>query len=116
MTTQAIQRSRGFELALWTVQILLAVAFGMAGVMKTFTPLDQLALKMGWVATLPAPVVRFIGLSELAGALGLVLPGLFRIKQQLTPIAAVGLVTVMVLAGGWLCRYRAGRLDGRRAG
>ena len=101
MTTQAIERSRGLDVALWGVQIVLALLFAASGIFKSFTPMDQLALKMPWVSAAPAALVRFIGLSELAGAFGLVLPGLFRVKQQLTPFAAIGLLTVMVLAAGF---------------
>lgn len=85
---------------LWCVQALLAVAFAMAGFMKLTTPLDQLGAAMPWVATAPGALVRFIGLAELAGGLGLVLPAATRIKPILTPLAAAGLVLVMVLAAG----------------
>ena len=103
MTTEALQReeSRPLHIALWVVQSLLFVAFGMAGLMKLFTPIDELALKLPWAAAVPAALVRFIGLSEVAGALGLVLPQAFRVRPQLTPLAALGLVTVMVLAAGF---------------
>jgi uncharacterized membrane protein YphA (DoxX/SURF4 family) len=101
MTTAALTTApdrRALRGALWTVQLLLAVAFGMAGFMKLTTPLDQLAAQMAWVDYTPAPLVRFIGLSELLGAVGLVLPSALRILPWLTPLASGGLVTVMVLA------------------
>jgi putative oxidoreductase len=53
---------------------------------------------MDWVNSVPEGLVRFIGASELAGALGLLLPALTRIKPGLTALAAVGLATVMLLA------------------
>ena len=96
----ASQRS-GLRIALWIVQGLLAVAFGAAGALKLTTPYDQLAQNMSWVGHVPAGLVRFIGLSELAGALGLVLPGLTGIKPGLTSLAALGLSTVMVLGAGF---------------
>jgi len=83
---------------LWVVQVLLAVAFGFAGVMKSTAPIADLVEKMVWPGALPEAVVRFIGLSELAAALGLTLPSLTRIKPALTPLAAAGLVVVMSLA------------------
>lgn len=86
-----------WSVSLWIVQILLALAFGMAGSLKTFTPIDELALQMPWVTSTPA-LVRFIGVSELAGALGLILPALTRIRPSLTPLAAAALVLVMILA------------------
>lgn len=92
---------KGLHLALWVVQGLLAAAFGLAGVMKTFTPIAELATKLPWVASAPEALVRFIGLSELAGALGLVLPALTRVKPGLTALAASGLLVVMVLAAGF---------------
>lgn len=89
---------RALRVGLWVVQGLLCVAFGMAGVMKTTTPIDQLSKNMAWVGRFSPEVVRFIGLSELSGALGLILPAATRIKPLLTPLAALGLAVVMVLA------------------
>lgn len=70
----------------------------MAGFTKVSTPIEELTTMMPWVADMPLAVVRFIGASEILGALGLLLPSLLRIKPVLTPVAAAGLVTVMVLA------------------
>src|SRR3954465_13239120 len=108
MTTQAAvltssdqkEARGGLHIALWVVQGLLALAFIAAGVLKSTTPLDQLALKMPWVSAVPGWLVRFIGISELAGGLGLVLPSVTRIKPALTALAATGLVAIMVLAAG----------------
>lgn len=99
-TTTAAQPSRGLHLGLWIVQVLLALAFGAAGVMKTTTPIAELGQKLPWVLELPN-LARFIGVSELAGALGLVLPAATRIQPKLTGIAAAALVLVMVLAAGF---------------
>lgn len=88
--------------ALWTVQALLALLFLWAGGVKLVLPLEQLAGPV----PLPGFFVRFIGVAEVLGALGLVLPGLLRIKPGLTPLAAAGLVIIMIgatvvtLAGG----------------
>ncbi len=90
--------STAIHVTLWIVQLLLAAAFGMAGVMKATQPIADLATALGWPGDLPAGLVRFIGASELAGALGLVLPSATRIRPLLTPLAAIGLVIVMVLA------------------
>src|SRR5688572_7153492 len=78
--------------ALWIVQVLLGALFLFAGVMKLVLPLDQLAGPM----PLPGPFLRFIGVVELLGGLGLILPGLLRIRPGLTPLAAAGLVVIMV--------------------
>ncbi len=88
--------------ALWIVQILLALLFLFAGGMKLVLPLD--ALK-GPIA-MPGLFLRFIGVVEVLGALGLILPGLLHIRPGLTPLAAAGLVLLMIgataitLAGG----------------
>jgi len=89
------------NVGLWVVQVLLAVLFGMAGVMKLSMPLAELAQKLPWVPEVPAALVRFIGLAELSGALGLILPAATRIKPMLTVFAAMGLTTVMVMAAGF---------------
>jgi uncharacterized membrane protein len=83
---------------LWIVQAVLAVMFGMAGVMKSTRPIDKLAAKLPWVSDFSAATVRFIGVVELAGALGLILPAATGIAPVLTPLAATGLAVVMVLA------------------
>jgi len=92
--------SKGLHYGLWVAQVLLFAAFMMAGLMKVTTPIAELAVKMAWVAEMPA-LVRFIGTSELLGAIGVLLPAATRIKPILTPIAAAALVVVMVLAAGF---------------
>ncbi len=88
------------KIAVWIVQVLLALVFLGSGAMKAFAPIEMIHANpnMGWSLALPDLVVRFIGVSELAGALGLLLPSLTRIKPKLTVAAAAGLVLVMVLA------------------
>jgi uncharacterized membrane protein YphA (DoxX/SURF4 family) len=80
------------NVALWIVQALLAALFLFAGVMKLVVPLEQLAGPV----ELPGWFVRFIGVAETAGGLGLILPGLLRIRPGLTPLAAAGLVIIMI--------------------
>jgi hypothetical protein len=88
--------SKGLRIGLWIAQGLLALAFLGAGVMKLTAPIEALA-QMG----IPGGLARFIGLAEVAGALGVILPAATRVKPWLTPLAAVGLTTVMVLAAGF---------------
>jgi uncharacterized membrane protein YphA (DoxX/SURF4 family) len=78
--------------ALWTVQVLLALLFLFAGGMKLVLPIEEMTRDM----PMPEPFLRFIGVVEVLGALGLVLPGLLRIRPGLTPLAAAGLVIVMI--------------------
>jgi hypothetical protein len=81
---------------LWIVQGLLAALFLFAGGMKLVVPIEALA---GPVA-LPGLFLRFIGVVEVLGAIGLVLPWLLRIRPTLTPLAAAGLVVIMIGAVG----------------
>lgn len=94
-----MKNNKAMNISLWVAQVLLAAAFGMAGFMKLVSPIEELAANgMSFVNTFSEGMVRFIGVSELAGALGLILPAALRIKPLLTPIAAVGIATIMVLA------------------
>ena len=97
MTNQKIP-SKALHISLWIAQVILAAMFLMAGVMKSTQPIEQLGASMSWVNDFSAGMVRFIGISELLGGIGLLLPALLRIKPVLTPLAALGLFTVMVFA------------------
>lgn len=77
---------------LWTVQIVLAALFLFAGVTKLIMPAAALEAQ----AHMPALFLRFIGLCETLGAVGLIVPGLTRIHKELTAIAAAGLVIIMI--------------------
>jgi hypothetical protein len=78
---------------LWTIQTVLALLFLFAGGMKLVVPIEALAANpMG----LSGGFLRFIGVAEVLGALGLILPGLLRIRPVLTPLAAAGLAIIMV--------------------
>jgi hypothetical protein len=93
-----VPRSKGLHIGLWVVQVLLALAFAATGFGKLSMPWTDLLTKMPWTGDVGEPVVRFIGTSEILGALGLILPSATRIKPRLTSLAAAGLVTIMVLA------------------
>jgi uncharacterized membrane protein YphA (DoxX/SURF4 family) len=84
--------SRSRHIGLWIAQCLLALLFLFAGIMKLTMPAQALALQTG----LPGWFMRFISAAEIAGALGLVLPGLLRVRRGLTPLAAGGLIVIMV--------------------
>lgn len=86
--------------ALWIAQGLLAFAFIGAGTMKMITPYEALVTQMTWVSSVPSWMPAFIGLVEVAGGIGVILPALTRIKPWLTPLAAIGLEIVMILAAG----------------
>lgn len=77
---------------LWIVQGLLAAVFLFAGGMKLLLPLEAMAGPV----SLPGPFLRFIGVAEVLGAVGLILPGLLQIRPGLTPLAAAGLAIIMI--------------------
>ncbi|WP_435226615.1 DoxX family protein [Streptomyces sp. Tue6028] len=91
---------------LWIVQAVLALMFAMAGVMKSTQPKDKLVDKLPWVADFSPGTVRFIGVVEFAGALGLILPAATGIATVLTPLAATGLGLTMILAAAYHARKK----------
>ncbi|HEY6233073.1 MAG TPA: DoxX family protein [Pyrinomonadaceae bacterium] len=85
------------NIALWIVQILLALLFLFAGGTKLVLPIQTLiAMGPPNQVVLPGLLLRFIGVCEVLGALGLVLPGIFRIRPTLIPLAAAGLTIIMI--------------------
>ena len=84
--------SRKLNASLWTAQTLLALLFLFAGVSKFIMPAAELAKQ----TPLPVGFIHFIGICEMLGALGLLLPGLTRIHTELTSLAAAGLVIIMI--------------------
>jgi len=100
MTEQ--KNSNGLHIALWVAQGLLAAALGMAGFIKITTPMEQLTeMGLTYVNSFGSGMVHFIGISEILGALGLILPAALRIRPVLTPIAAVGITIIMILGTGY---------------
>ena len=85
------------NIVLWVVQILLAVMYGMAGIMKTFQT-AKAEEQLAWAKNRSDTFVRFVGTAELLGALGLFLPLLTGVLPWLTPLAAVGLTMIQLLA------------------
>lgn len=84
--------------ALWAVQAILALVFTMVGMMKLSVPKKKLAPQMGWVENVSPRAIKGIGLVEVLGAIGLILPMLLGILPWLTPLAALGLVLTMLVA------------------
>jgi len=84
--------------SLWILQVLLALLFLFAGSMKLITPIEVMMAQM--TVPLPGLFLQFIGVAEVAGAIGLILPGLLRIRPGLTPLAAVCLGIIMIGATG----------------
>ena len=84
------------DLALWIVAIVLAVVFAASGLLKQFVPKDKLVTSgQGWAHDFSPTSIRLIGLAEILGAIGLVLPAAVHVAPILVPLAAVGLALVM---------------------
>jgi hypothetical protein len=93
---QDTQNRTKLSVGLWIVQGMLAGLFLFAGGMKLVLPIEAMTEQMA----MPGLFLRFIGVAETMGALGLILPGLLRIRPSLTPLAAGGLVLIMCGAVG----------------
>jgi uncharacterized membrane protein YphA (DoxX/SURF4 family) len=102
MTMATNPPNRKTNVMLWILQVLLAALFMFAGVMKFVMPIEEMTKQIA----LPGWFLHFIGAAEILGAIGLILPGIFRIRVGLTPLAAAGLAIITVgatwitLAGG----------------
>ena len=98
---------KGLSIALWTAQIVLAALFLFAGVMKFVMPVEVMTKN----SSLPGWFFHFIGVMEVLGGIGLLLPSLLRISPFLTPLAACGLVIIMAGATvtsipmGWIALF-----------
>lgn len=90
--TGQLQLENNMKYALWIIQGLLAALFLFGGVMKLVMPIEAMTRQMA----LPGFLLRFIGICEVLGGLGLVLPSLFRIRPELTSLAAIGLIIIMI--------------------
>jgi uncharacterized membrane protein YphA (DoxX/SURF4 family) len=85
------------NILLWIIQILLALTFLFSGGMKLVLPAEVLnSMGSPNQVLLPPLFLKFIGVCEVLGGLGLILPGVFRRQQYLTPLAAAGLTIIMI--------------------
>ncbi len=90
--SESKRRRLALTVSLWVIQGLLALLFLFAGSMKLILPIEVMTAQM----PLPGLFLQFIGVCEVAGAIGLILPALLRIRPVLTPLAACGLLIVMI--------------------
>jgi uncharacterized membrane protein YphA (DoxX/SURF4 family) len=97
------------DIVLWVIQILLALVFALVGFMKVTQPIERLATRMEFVRDTPPRIVRLIGILEILGALGLILPAVTGIWPWLTPLAAGGLILTMV--GAMITHGRRGEFS-----
>ena len=100
MTTKRTTAHKVWNIGLWVGQALLALMFLYAGSLKTFVPIDELSKVMPFAGENPV-LIRFIGIAELAGGIGVLLPAALRILPQLTIVSAVGFAIIMILASGF---------------
>jgi putative oxidoreductase len=89
---------RALRIALWVLQVVLGLFFMMVGYSHSLAQFDEVAKQAEWMLHVPRPLSLFIGYAELAGGLGLILPAATRFKPWLTPLAALGIGTIMTLA------------------
>ena len=90
---RAIRQKNCFmNIALWVIQVLLAALFLFAGGTKLVLPIEEMTKQM----PMPGLFLRFIGLCEVLGAMGLILPWLLVVRRGLTPLAAGGLLVIMI--------------------
>ncbi len=80
------------NISLWIIQSLLAALFAFAGGMKLITPIEEMTKQIA----MPGWFLRFIGVAEVLGAIGLILPWLLKVRPELTPLAAAGLTVIMI--------------------
>lgn len=107
VTTSSRERAKitPLNVAVWSIQLLLAALFLFAGGFKLVMPIAAMTKQF----PLPGFFLRFLGIVECAGALGLILPSLLRIRPWLTPVAAGGLVIIM--SGATAISMVGGRLE-----
>jgi hypothetical protein len=101
MSTTALETAtpgRSLRIGLWVAQALIFFAFASAGLVKLLTPIPQLAAMMPWAGQYSETFVRFIGVIDLAGGIGILLPALTRILPRLTVLAALGCTVLQVFA------------------
>jgi uncharacterized membrane protein len=89
--------SRSMHISLWVAQVILA-AFLISGTILKFMPVEKISAMMPWTGQLPLLEVRLLGIVDLLGALGLILPSWLRIKPRLTPWAAICIIALMICA------------------
>lgn len=94
LTTSA----KALNISLWIAQILLASTLLFGGATKLFRPIEDVSTMWPWTGQIPIELVEFTGIIDLLGAVGLILPALFRIKPILTPAAAIGTIILMICA------------------
>ena len=97
-TALGARAPRSLHVSLWLVQALLAAVFLLVGYTHAIAPIEVAVMRAPWAAALPVALIRLIGVAELTGGVGILLPAVTRILPVLTPLAAAGLAVIMTLA------------------
>ncbi len=90
--------SKALHISLWAVQVILAASLIWAAAMKLFQPVEKLAEMWPWAGQVSTGLLKFTGVTDLLGGLGLILPALLRIRPRLTWISAACIVLLMMVA------------------
>lgn len=90
--------SKALNIALWVAQVILAGSLIWASMLKLFQPIEKLSAMWPWTSQIPLTLVKFTGIIDLLGAMGLILPILLQVKPKLTPIAAICIIILMICA------------------
>ncbi|GAJ96529.1 DoxX family protein [Agrobacterium rhizogenes] len=101
LSQPTLSAGKPLRIGIWLAQVVAAALFCMSGIMKLTTPIPELSAMMPWTGELSPTFVRLIGLIDLAGGLGLILPSLTCILPQLTVLAALCCVVLQALAAGF---------------
>lgn len=89
--------SKAIHITLWAAQVLLALSL-ISGTLLKFMPIEKVSAMMPWTGQVPQMTVRLLGIVDLLGAVGLILPALLRLKPKLTPWAALCTAALMLCA------------------
>ena len=92
------KNSKTRNILLWVAQIILAGSLLWGGAVKLFQPIEKLSAMWPWTAQVPVALLKFTGLVDLAGALGLILPMLLHTKEKVTSLTAMCIMFLMIAA------------------
>jgi hypothetical protein len=92
---------KALRAAVWIAEVVLAVFYATAGLLKMFAPMDELSAMIPWTGDYSEGFVRFTGLIDLLAAAGILLPDLLRIWTWMTILAALGSAMLQILAFGF---------------
>jgi len=98
MTNQQ-KSSKAMNIILWIAQVFVAAGFIWVAAIKLFQPIEKIAAMWPWTGEVPSLMVRLLGVVDLLGGLGLILPSLLHIKPRLTAFTAIAIIALMVCAG-----------------